>query len=534
MRIAVKILVLLSFLFSKTILAENILAPNNSINLSENILIFQGPQVPNNCQEILPLAKQKEYWHKNQSRSLKTKMNQKQIWISFEIINSFDQELIYFLPFFTGRFSELVLCEEENGKWIETATGDYIPSEKKIIDSNFPDFQLLIPRHSSNTYFLKFISNSQINTSLTIYPLNLFLNLSNTHNSLSIILFLFYGIIIILLSLRFFQFPKSSTMILIFFSLSVLTFSLHEINYFSILTIFHSKTFEIPNSLFFITSFMLIMGYSSYYFEDDDFPSKLPNLIRILVGAVFLIYGVSLLGKMPIPGVNLYSFLAIFIYFTLIYTSYSFVKQDYPPAELYFYGLVLIIFPGFLYILYALQVLPGGFPSYLFILTIPFYIIFLSFPILINKGNNKKLESDLIPLDEIEQNIKINQKPIYKKSHILGINVEKKINELKMLMEVDKVFLDEDLHSGDLAGMLSLTPHQLSQLLSQVLETHYHKMIQEYRIHEAIEKIKLHQDKNLLTIGFEVGFQSKSAFNTAFKKITGQTPMEVKKSFITK
>jgi AraC-like DNA-binding protein len=57
-------------------------------------------------------------------------------------------------------------------------------------------------------------------------------------------------------------------------------------------------------------------------------------------------------------------------------------------------------------------------------------------------------------------------------------------------------------------------------------------MIQEYRIQEAIQRIKLNEDKNLLTIGFEVGFQSKSAFNTAFKKITGKTPMELKKSLL--
>jgi AraC-like DNA-binding protein len=130
------------------------------------------------------------------------------------------------------------------------------------------------------------------------------------------------------------------------------------------------------------------------------------------------------------------------------------------------------------------------------------------------------------------KSLALSPKPLYKKSHILGINIENKILELNKLMELEKVFLDEDLHSGDLAAMLALTPHQLSQLLSQVLDTHYHKMIQEYRIQEAIQRIKLNEDKNLLTIGFEVGFQSKSAFNTAFKKITGNTPMELKKSLL--
>ena len=45
----------------------------------------------------------------------------------------------------------------------------------------------------------------------------------------------------------------------------------------------------------------------------------------------------------------------------------------------------------------------------------------------------------------------------------------------------------------------------------------------------GIELKKLNNHLSLLGIGFEVGFNSKTTFNTTFKKITNKTPSEFKK-----
>lgn len=504
---------------------------NDSINLSKSLKVYQGAtDNVSFCSEIYSSLQNDDLWKINQKDFLQTKIGEKSLWISFEISNPFEREFIYFLPFFTGKYLELILCEEENGKWIESKSGESIPSESKIINSNLPDFQLLIPKKKSKKFFLKMISSSSINTQIIIYPVNTFLNLSNLHNSLGIILIIIYILIFLFLIIRYSQNKNKSFLYLLCFGLCLLFFSLSEINYFSVLSYLLNPKISIESSFYF---FVLILSHQANtinFIEQEDFPSSLPLLHKILFLLGLIIFLFILLDLAPIHKTYIITFFGIFVFGLNIFTCRHYIKEDYPPADIFFYSLVILLFPGFIYFLYTIQILPSGFPSYFLVLVLPIHFIMISY--IEFKKIIESNESSLIniPVDEI-LNEKI-QRPIYKKSHILGINVDKKILELKKLLEVDKVYLDEELHSGDLAAMLSLTPHQLSQLLSQILETHYHKMIQEYRIKEAVERIKLNEEKNLLTIGYEVGFQSKSAFNTAFKKITGKTPMEIKKSAI--
>jgi AraC-like DNA-binding protein len=93
-------------------------------------------------------------------------------------------------------------------------------------------------------------------------------------------------------------------------------------------------------------------------------------------------------------------------------------------------------------------------------------------------------------------------------------------------MKQEKLFLDEDLRSGDLAVYLKQTPHQFSEFLSEVLGTHFHELIQSYRIEEAKKLIITNREENILNIAYSVGFRSKSTFNYVFKRIVGQTPQE--------
>jgi AraC-like DNA-binding protein len=122
------------------------------------------------------------------------------------------------------------------------------------------------------------------------------------------------------------------------------------------------------------------------------------------------------------------------------------------------------------------------------------------------------------------------EKPKYAKTQLNGIDVQKEIIKLIYLMENEKVFYDGDIDLEILAKKLELTKHQLSEILNRVLETNFHDFIQEYRIKEAMHLIENRKDMNILNIAYEVGFQSKSAFNTVFKKKTGYTPIEYKNS----
>ena len=99
-------------------------------------------------------------------------------------------------------------------------------------------------------------------------------------------------------------------------------------------------------------------------------------------------------------------------------------------------------------------------------------------------------------------------------------------------MEKEKPYLNADLSLPLLATKLQIPPHILSRLINEKFKLNFFDFINSYRVEEV--KTKLNSSKfdslSLLGIALESGFNSKSAFNRVFKKFTGLTPSEYKKS----
>lgn len=95
--------------------------------------------------------------------------------------------------------------------------------------------------------------------------------------------------------------------------------------------------------------------------------------------------------------------------------------------------------------------------------------------------------------------------------------------KLERIMKSDKIFLEDNLSLNQLSASIAETENHISETLSQHLNTNFFQYVNNFRIEEA--KLAL-QDKNKLitNIAFEVGFNSKTTFNTAFKKIVGHSP----------
>lgn len=104
--------------------------------------------------------------------------------------------------------------------------------------------------------------------------------------------------------------------------------------------------------------------------------------------------------------------------------------------------------------------------------------------------------------------------------------------ELLKLMQVEKPFLDCELSLIKLASKLNITSHQLSYAVNSGFNENFYQFINRYRIDEAKKLLSDPEMNylNLLGIAFEVGFNSKTVFNTTFKKVTGKTPSQFKKS----
>jgi AraC-like DNA-binding protein len=122
----------------------------------------------------------------------------------------------------------------------------------------------------------------------------------------------------------------------------------------------------------------------------------------------------------------------------------------------------------------------------------------------------------------------------YKSSSLTESDSEKYISTLIDLMEKDKIYTEPELKLHELADQLTVTPHTLSQIINDRFGKSFIDYVNEYRVEAFKNRIKeINGDKvNMLTLAMEVGFNSKSAFNAAFKKITNQTPSEYKKALI--
>ncbi len=90
-----------------------------------------------------------------------------------------------------------------------------------------------------------------------------------------------------------------------------------------------------------------------------------------------------------------------------------------------------------------------------------------------------------------------------------------------------KPFLNEEFTIDKMADDLNVSRNYISQIISQEYSSNFRGLINNFRV-EASLLLLAEPDSNLNInqIFFEVGFNSKSVFNTVFKKHTGMTPSE--------
>ncbi len=113
----------------------------------------------------------------------------------------------------------------------------------------------------------------------------------------------------------------------------------------------------------------------------------------------------------------------------------------------------------------------------------------------------------------------------------MGDDGEKYLNKLKALLSEKKVFVDPDLTLLRLAESMGLPSHQVSKLINEKFGKSFNDLINEYRVNEFIARINSpqYQAYSVLGVAMEVGFNSKSSFNSTFKKMTGKTPSAYRK-----
>jgi len=100
--------------------------------------------------------------------------------------------------------------------------------------------------------------------------------------------------------------------------------------------------------------------------------------------------------------------------------------------------------------------------------------------------------------------------------------------KLLSYLEKEQPYLNPALSLRDLAGLIEIHPNQLSWLLNEKLGKKFNEFINGYRLDYFKNLAKNPDNRNISIIGlaYESGFNSKTVFNTFFKKEEGITPNE--------
>jgi len=300
------------------------------------------------------------------------------------------------------------------------------------------------------------------------------------------------------------------------------------------------QNFTVP--VHFIQFFTPIVFYFSIvFYTNPDFRFRMTDLRYLILPAFYL----TLLLLLQTPDEENQKFfqffsLGLILAQVILYTILSYLEiRKHQKKILAFASSTLEIDLGWLeYIITSILILS--------IVVTLYNVLFTSLPLnaFINSfllvvifaiAYNSLKQKEIFPLDENQRNeiiaIEEAQSGDLKRKLISDSDLVKFKSRLSEIMNVQKPYLDSELNLIKLAELINMTPHQLSYVINTGFNENFFQFINTYRVEKAKELlVKEEMNKlSILGIAFESGFNSKTSFNTTFKKITGQTPSEFKK-----
>ncbi|MCK4944912.1 MAG: helix-turn-helix transcriptional regulator [Alphaproteobacteria bacterium] len=109
----------------------------------------------------------------------------------------------------------------------------------------------------------------------------------------------------------------------------------------------------------------------------------------------------------------------------------------------------------------------------------------------------------------------------------LALNPEEKrvFAAVKVLMEVDKLYHEQEFSRADLAREIQTSENTLSRVINVAFGKSFPRLLSEFRVDDA-KRMLLNQSIPVQVVAFEVGFNSLASFNRVFKEVAGETPSQ--------
>jgi AraC-like DNA-binding protein len=119
--------------------------------------------------------------------------------------------------------------------------------------------------------------------------------------------------------------------------------------------------------------------------------------------------------------------------------------------------------------------------------------------------------------------------PKYARSALDAPVRERILRKLTEAWAVHRLHLDGQITLRSLCAHLRENPHYVSQVINQDLHTSFYDLVNQQRVRDAMDVLRREPRRTVLEIAEEVGFNSKSTFNAAFRQHAGVTPSEFRR-----
>lgn len=123
----------------------------------------------------------------------------------------------------------------------------------------------------------------------------------------------------------------------------------------------------------------------------------------------------------------------------------------------------------------------------------------------------------------------------YKHSSLQEGEMKASVDQINRFFQENNAYLLSDFSLAKLSKAVDIPKHHLSQIINAAMSTTFYDLVNTKRIDYALSRLKEGDTLNITLegLGYECGFNSKSAFFHHFKKKTGKTPGQFKKEIST-
>ncbi|WP_127131700.1 helix-turn-helix domain-containing protein [Pseudoflavitalea rhizosphaerae] len=333
----------------------------------------------------------------------------------------------------------------------------------------------------------------------------------------------------ILLSLYLFFNPKRRTVPAFLLACLLLAISIRTVK--SVFVVFNP---DLPKIFLQIgLSACFLIGPSLYYFIRSGISpvTKIPLswkiilsswLFLLIIGGIIVPYDTNRFAWNNYIAQGIYLQWMVYVLasgYLLVPTIVKFFRKDPITSGSKF--LLLVYFAvSFIFIVYLLAL--TGWVTGIY-LSGPISFSFFLYLTIFYYFYNRKVDSLLsaVPVDSPAKT---------EKKKIAQEDADLLMEKLNKVIRDKALFKDPNLKLNHLASHVNITPHLLSQLLNDNAGKSFSTYINEFRIEEACYLISTNHRLTFEAIGYEVGYNSKSTFYTAFKKVKDTTPALFKES----